>query len=66
MYLLLDLLIDYVKYDLFKELIINFYHFNNIFNIFNLSNYKIEYFNYNNYYNCLISEYKNIFDVKII
>ena len=63
-YLLLDLLFDYKKYILFKELLINTYNFNNIFNIFNLSNYEIEYFNYNNYYNCVISNYKNIFDVK--
>ena len=63
-YLLLDLLFDYKNYDLFKELIINIYHFNNIFNIFNLSNYEIEYFKYNNYNNCLNLKYEKIFDLK--
>jgi len=63
-YLLLDLLLNYKKNILFKELIIYTYHFDNIFNIFNLSNYENEYIKFNDYYNCVTLKYENLFNVK--
>lgn len=61
-YLLLDLLFDYKKYILFKKLIIDIYHFENIFNIFNLSNYENEYIKFNDY--CFNTfKYNKVFDL---
>ena len=61
-YLLIDTILNYKNYDLFKELIINNYHFENIFNIFNFSNYEIEYIKYNDY--CFNTfKYNKIFNI---
>lgn len=50
------------KYILFKELIIDIYHFENIFNIFNLSNYENEYIKFNDY--CFNTfKYNKVFDL---